>query len=104
MLHRADAGGGVHSTLGNQPPDVQAKLRILYETPPMMPHPLSAHPRVPRAVREALVRAILEMDKTPSGSEYLTRLQLSSPQPADQRRDYQPLEQLHLEKYVVTTQ
>jgi phosphonate transport system substrate-binding protein len=104
MLHQTDAGGGIRLTLAHQPQDVQAKLRIIYETPPMVPHPLSAHPRVPAAVRAALIQAILDLDKTPNGREYLAKLQLGAPQQADQQRDYAPLESLHLEKYVVMTQ
>lgn len=104
ILGQTDAGGGIRLTLSHQPADVQAKLRILYETPPMVPHPLSAHPRVPPDVRAAMTQAVLDLEKTPGGKDLLARLQMSAPQPADQRRDYFPLEQLQLEKYVVVTQ
>jgi len=104
MLRQTDAGGGIQLTLSQQPPDVQAKLRILYETPPMVPHPLSAHPRVPPAVRAALIQAIMDFANTEEGKKHLTRLQISQPQTADYQRDYRPLEQLHLDKYVVTNQ
>ncbi|HKQ29838.1 MAG TPA: phosphate/phosphite/phosphonate ABC transporter substrate-binding protein [Burkholderiales bacterium] len=104
MLHQVDGGGGIQLTLSQQPSDVQAKLRILYETPPMVPHPLSAHPRVPATVRAAVTQAILDLAKTEEGKTTLARLQISQPQIADYQRDYRPLEQLHLDKYVVTTQ
>lgn len=104
MLHQADAGGGVQLTLSQQPQDVQKKLRVLYETPPMVPHPLSAHPRVPPAVRATVIQAILELAETDVGKKDLARVQMSLPQTADHQRDYRSLEQLHLDKYVVTTQ
>jgi phosphonate transport system substrate-binding protein len=104
ILRQTDAGGGIQLSLSQQPQDVQTKLRVLYETPPMVPHPLSVHPRIPAAVRAAMVQAIFDLAKTEQGQKDLARVQMSHPQTADHRRDYQPLEQLHLEKYVVTPQ
>ncbi len=53
------AGGGVRSTLQHQKPAIRRKIRILYRTAGVNPHPIVAHPRVPakhiRAVREALI-------------------------------------------------
>ena len=80
---------------------MQARLRVLYESPPLAPHPLSAHPRVPPAVRAAVTKAILDLGTTAKGNKELAEVLLSDPQTADHQRDYRPLEQLHLEKYVV---
>jgi len=101
ILDQARAGGSTRASLANERPQIREQLRILYETPPMVPHALTAHPRVPAPVREGLIRAVLDLAKKPEGQERLVRIQLGSPQAADQQRDYQPLEQLHLDKYAV---
>lgn len=101
ILGEAAAGGGVNTTLKHEPPEVQAQLRILFETPEVAPHPLCAHPRVPAAVRQAVVDAMLEMGRNPAMQRQLAEMQISRAVKADYARDYQPLEKLKLEKYVV---
>lgn len=101
IFGEAAAGGGIRSTLEREPDEVKAQLRILYETPATAPHCLSAHPRVPARVRAVVVEAILEAAADESGATLLEGVQLAAPVAADYRRDYQPLEQLGLEKYVV---
>jgi len=104
MLDEAQAGGSTAVTLAHERPELQSQLRVLYVTPPTVSHPLTVHPRVPAAVRAAMTQAILELDTQAEGKNKLARAQLSAPLIADQQRDYQPLEQLHLERYVVITQ
>ena len=99
ILGRVAAGGGVNMTLEREPPETQRALRVLYITPPTPSHPLSAHPRVPAAVREALIQAVLGLNQDEDGRALLRRVDLAEPVRADQRRDYQPLERLHLERY-----
>ncbi len=101
ILDRVQAGGGVNNTLLRQPEEVKGQLRILYETPPSAPHPFSAHPRVPKEVREKVKKAILEMGKEEGMKKLLNRVQIPEPIPADYKQDYQPLEKLHIEKYLV---
>jgi phosphonate transport system substrate-binding protein len=101
ILGKAQAGGGVNNTFLRQPEEVKRELRILYETPPTAPHPFSAHPRVPKEVRDKVKRAILDMANEPNMKALLDKVQMPNPVPADYARDYKPLEKLNLEKYVV---
>ncbi len=99
ILGRVTAGGGVNMTLERELPQTRQALRVLYVTPPTPSHPLSAHPRIPLAQREALVRALLALREDEDGRARLKRIDLGEPVRADQRRDYQPLERLQLERY-----
>jgi len=101
ILGKAQAGGGVNNTFLRQPEEVKRELRILYETPSAAPHPFSAHPRVPKEVKDKVKRAILDMANEPNMKALLDRVQMPNPVPADYARDYKPLEKLNLEKYVV---
>lgn len=101
IMGEAAAGGGVNNTLKREPPEVQAQLRVLFETPGVPSHPLVAHPRVPQGVRQAVTNAMLELGNDPAGQKLLAEIQIPKPVKADYARDYQPLEKLKLEKYVV---
>lgn len=97
----AAAGGGVNVSLRQEPPEAREALRVLYETPAVAPHPLSAHPRVPAEVRAAIVRAVLGMAGDETGRTLLAEVNLRAPVVADHARDYAALERLKLEKYYV---
>ena len=99
-LRKTDAGGGVRRTLALEPRALQARLRVLFETPPVAPHPFAAHPRVPRQTREHLVDAFLALSKTARGRRLLEAVDMPEPVRADLRRDYAPLRSLHLETFV----
>ena len=101
IIGEAAAGGGVNNTLKREPPEVQAQLRVLFETPGVPSHPLVAHPRVPEGVREAVTNTLLEMQNDPAGQKLLVEIQIPKPVKADYARDYRALEKLKLEKYVV---
>lgn len=98
---KAAAAGGIAATLAEEPEELRAALRVLLETPDVAPHPLSAHPRVPEAIRRAVVETLLAMTRDAGGQSLLKDIQLPSPVRADHARDYQPLEKYGLEKYVV---
>lgn len=70
----AAAGGGVEKTLQEQDPAIRDALRIIYTTRGMQSHPVAAHKRVPKDVREKVRRAFLAMDETPEGRELLSRV------------------------------
>ena len=104
IMGEAVAGGGVNNTLKREPPEVQAQLRVLFETPGVPSHPLVAHPRVPEGLRQTVTNTLLEMQNDPAGQKLLTDIQMPKPVRADYAKDYQPLEKLGLEKYLVIEQ
>ena len=101
LLGKTVAGGGVLRTLHKQPREVVDNLRVLYQTPSTPSHPLTAHPRVPESIRAAVTAAIIELAQSPSGQQLLQAVLLPQPIKADYVTNYQPLEALSLEKYVV---
>ena len=97
---RVQAGGGVRNTLVKETPELQAQLRVLYETPDTYSHPIATHPRVPAQVREALLQAFLKLGANPAFAEQLKAILIPKPVTAD-FKEYAPLEKLGLEKFVV---
>lgn len=100
-LGDAPAGGAVNNTLERESDELRARLRVLYETGSYAPHPFIAHSRVPRAQRDKLVRAFMQLAATPAGQELLDAIQIPKPVVADYAQDYAPLERLQLENFVV---
>jgi phosphonate transport system substrate-binding protein len=100
VREQAIAGGGVHRTLANEHPSVRNRLRILYETPGVAPHPLCAHERVPRGIREKVSATLLKLGKDAAWSEMLTRTLLDLPVLSDYDKDYAEIESLQLEKFI----
>ena len=100
ILGRAQAGGSVRRTLNDESPEVQAQLRVIYETPAVSPHPIAVHPRVPAKLSEALQQALLKMAQDPAFTETLKAIQIPLPVKAT-FQDYAPLEKLSLEHFVV---
>lgn len=100
MMGKAAAAGGLRATLDKEPPEVRAMLRVLMETPGAAPHPLSAHPRVPTKVQQAVRAAMLKLATDPDLQDNFRDIPMSQPVAADHVRDYQPLDKLRLERYV----
>jgi phosphonate transport system substrate-binding protein len=99
-LGQTEAGGGVAATLRSQKPDIRQKLRILYETKPMNPHPISAHPRVPEADRNKVQQALLEMAKSKKGADLLSKIPIRKAVKASME-DYTPMSSWGLEEFYV---
>ena len=95
------AAGGIESTLGEEPAEMQSALRVLLETPGVPPHPLSAHPRVPAATQRAVSDALLRMAADPTLKALFGDIPWTSVVRADYARDYKPLEKFGLDDYVV---
>ena len=98
---KAAAGGGVNNTLLQESDEVRADLRVLLETPAAAPHPLAVHPRVPPKVQAAFAEAWLQLAGDAAGQALLKEIAMAKPMRADYARDFKPLEQFRLEKYVV---
>lgn len=92
------AAGGANTTFNRESAALRGNLRVLYETPPTMAHPLAAHPRVPEQVREAVITTMLKMEQRPETQPLLDEIQIPHPVRADYTRDYKPLEVLELEQ------
>jgi phosphonate transport system substrate-binding protein len=99
LMGEAQAGGGVQATLSKEPETVRSRLRILYTTAEIAPHPLAAHPRVPTAARRKIIEALLAMRADEEGRTLLAAVQIPQPIKADYRRDYEHLARLKLERY-----
>ncbi|MBU0480004.1 MAG: phosphate/phosphite/phosphonate ABC transporter substrate-binding protein [Proteobacteria bacterium] len=97
LLGKAEAGGTLDVSLNRESSEVVSRLKTIYETPPMAPHPIAAHPRTPEAAREAIVGAMLRMAGEEEGKKLLESIRMPSPLVlADYQRDYR-----WLEKYMV---
>lgn len=97
----AQAAGGIRATLERESSAVREGLKVIFETPPAAAHPLSAHPRVAAAERDALRTAFLALAQTPDGLALLKPTTLGRPVIADYERDYVPLERLNLARFVI---
>lgn len=95
------AGGGIQSTLMAEPIELKAELRTLMETKRYTSHPFSANSRIPERLRKNVQNAFLGMDQSLEGSELLKGAQLAKPMTVSYKANYQSLEALHLEKFVV---
>ncbi len=98
LMGDAAAAGGANTTFNREPTALRNELRVLYETPASMPHPLAAHPRVPEQTREAMITSLLRMAQDPETQPLLDEIQIPHPVRADYIRDYRHLEALDLEQ------
>ena len=100
-LGASQAGGGANSTLNQEPQELQTQLRVLYTTPNYMPHPFSAHPRIPLRLREKVITGFLKIATDSAGRDMLKAIQIAQPTRADYTRDYKELERLNLENFAI---
>jgi phosphonate transport system substrate-binding protein len=97
----AAAGGGIQSTLLAEPVELKAELRVLIETKRYTAHPFSANARIPLALQQQIQNALLEIGQTNGGRQLLNDVQLAEPKTVTFAINYQPLEALQLEKFVM---
>lgn len=88
LVGKADAGATLDSSMIEDFPDMQKEFRVIMKTEKVAPHPFSAHPRVPKKVRDAATTALLDLDKTEKGRKILEAVKLAKPVKADFKRDY----------------
>ncbi|MDH5326941.1 MAG: phosphate/phosphite/phosphonate ABC transporter substrate-binding protein [Gammaproteobacteria bacterium] len=93
------AGGGVYRTLDREPTALRTQLQVIYETPGMSPHPLFAHPRVPKNLRDRIVQIILAMPEDTKNAIILERIKIHHPVKADFQTDYASIRSLALQMY-----
>jgi phosphonate transport system substrate-binding protein len=97
----AVAGGGIESTLLAEPTELKDELRVLVETKRYTSHPFSANARIPKQIQERVQTAFLNMAKTVEGAELLSRIQMAKPMAVSYKANYQALEALRLNRFVV---
>lgn len=95
------AGGGIQSTLLAEPTELQSELRVLAETKRYTAHPFSANALVPEVIQKSIQSALIKMGQSSEGADLLQRIQLSKPMMVTYQENYQPLEALKLEKFVI---
>jgi phosphonate transport system substrate-binding protein len=96
LLGKSDAGAVFASELERETRESRELTRALLDTPKVAPHPLSAHPRVPREMRNRVKKAIESIAGTRDGAELLKAVRLASPVSADYERDYKVLEDVNV--------
>jgi len=94
----AAAGGGANKTLQEQSEPIREQLRVIYTTRSFPSHPIAAHPRVPREVRDKVRDAILAMAGTREGQEMLAKVPMTRPIPVTYA-DYSIMQGWNLDKY-----
>jgi len=95
-----DAGGGVAGTLAAEIPEIRDRLRVLYRTVGVPPHPIAFHPRVPAKDARAVTRALVDIAKTDSGKQQIAKIPIGSLH-ATSTADYEALKSLQLERFFV---
>mgnify|MGYP001823989483 FL=1 len=100
LLGKAAAGGGVQKTLSQQPEEVRAQLRVLYETIGVAPHPLTAHNRVDTHTRDRIREAFLKLGRTDAGKDLLKKIPMKTIGIAS-IEDYESLRKMDLEAFYV---
>jgi phosphonate transport system substrate-binding protein len=94
----AAAGGGVEKTLQEQDESIRSQLRVIYTTRPCPSHPVAAHPRVSKEVREKVRKALLAMNESSEGKELLLKIPAKQLIPVNYA-DYEAMRSWGLEKY-----
>jgi len=94
----AAAGGGVMRTFKQQPDEVKSRLKVIYETSAVAPHPVAVHPRVPENVSEKIQMVFLKMGQSEEGKQWLSQIPMKSVGKAD-ISDYKDLDALGLDQF-----
>ncbi len=92
------AGGGIHKTFMLESKQLQSELKILFETPQYMPHPIAVHPRVALRTRQSFSSTLIGLSKDPKKTVNLDAIQIPNPREVN-FKDYEYLKKLGLEKF-----
>jgi phosphonate transport system substrate-binding protein len=88
LLGKVDAGAALDTSMMNDLPEMANEFRILMETEKIAPHPLAAHPRVPKKIQLAFADAVMAMASSEQGRKMLEIVKLAKPVKAEFQRDY----------------
>lgn len=100
VLGETAAAGGVMGTFNRLDAAIRDHLRILYRTQSVSPHPVTAHPRVPKEVQAAVRQAFLDLGQSEEGQALLAAVPIRQIAPAT-TKDFEALRDLNLGAYVV---
>lgn len=92
------AGGGVERTLLHQSDAIKNRLRIIYKTPDIVPHPIAIHPRVSADKRKLIKDGLIKLFNTSKGKKLFKNVPINTLVPTN-ISDYQQLNKYKLEKY-----
>lgn len=98
VLGQAAAGGTQQKTLAEMQPAIRDQLRVIYKTAEVTAHPISAHPRVPAAVRKQVQEAFLRLGETPQGKALLATIPYKQVGAAS-LADYEPIRRMGLHRF-----
>lgn len=101
FLKQAAAGGGVGKTFQKQAQRLREKLKIIYKTTPVAPHPIAVHPRVPKEDRDKVLNAFFKLSTSSEGKKLLSQIPIKQLDKASML-DYQPLEGMNLKRFFVS--
>jgi phosphonate transport system substrate-binding protein len=96
LMGKTAAGAVFNTEMDRESAETRAQLREVAATPRFAPHPLSAHPRVPAAVRVAVQKALLKLAASADGAALLAPLRLDNMIEADYDKDYRQLEKIDI--------
>ncbi len=97
-LGKAAAGGGVQKTLARQPENIRNRLKVIYNTEKVAPHPIVVNKKISTTVTTKIKQALLKIASTAKGAEMLSKVpfkQLGKATPAD----YEPLRGMQLDMF-----
>lgn len=99
LMGQAEAGATLDINLEKDFPELMPELRIIYETQKVASHPIAAHPRVPKQLRESVEKLILNMDKDAAGKALLSQIGFSNPIKVNFKRDYAIMKEIDQSKH-----
>jgi phosphonate transport system substrate-binding protein len=97
LLGKADAGATLDISMMQDIPEMGNEFRTILETDKIAPHPLAAHPRVPKKIQEAVTAEILALNSSEIGRKILETTRLSSPVKANFKQDYSLFDRFRFE-------
>lgn len=97
-LGKAAAGGGVQKTFNQQPERIKERLRVLYETQKVSPHPVVINKNLPDEVGAKIQAAFIKIAATEQGKALLSKVPMKALGTA-QPEDYNDVRALNLDKF-----
>lgn len=98
LIGKTDAGAALDMTMVRELADMKNEFRTIMETEKVAPHPLAAHPRVPRTVQQKVTAKLLALNNQEQGRKILETIKMARPVKADFNRDYRLFSRYDLDR------